>query len=760
MKKFALFLAAVLMLSCFSSCKKSKKDSFSGKTISAESTWWNETVTTVTPDEIKKAGDGSFYNVFASYAFSDEDSAILRFSLSPDDTDQPDIEILRHYSYDGKLLGQIILNDHLKSDDLFSDWEVFSRGGKYYAQIEDSDSGDQMAYELDFENSTLKDPVPLNYPELGDGYFSSVNTMIGVGDSLVYLINDANDGKNTYQIYVDDGSSPRTFDIDFGRDALVGSISSFCGTGGNTVSFTAEVSENGITKEYSCTLDIASFEFKKTPIQNPDALSNLFFISEGKALSCGTHQVFTLDVATGSKSEFLNFNDTYVLGDFAGALILNATDSEIVLFREDQNSFGMNSTAHLIKLTKADKNPNAGRKALSLAYFSWLDDMEYNAISEMNTGSSEYFIEVTDKYFDIANASSDSDSTVSVLAQQLSGEVNAMDLLISDIKSGTGPDMVLFDSQFEKFNNTDYLIDLSDRIKSDESLKSGDYMDFVLTPNGRDGKHYRLNYKYMFDGFCVNTKFLDDGAKGLTFSEYDRIIEENNLGKSVLYENELSLLEELVRISDCFSYDESGKLSLNTENFRAIAEYISSIPDSISYDDGLLGMTNVNLLHYMDASGFTNQYGALYKTHAIIGMPSMDGHAETINGFGIGITSTCSAPDGAWEFAMKLLSPEAQRSISVGDPVMKSALKEHLLEVIQQFNDQKKEYYEPERLTDDYADWYIGQLSDAIVVPDVNPTVLMIMCEEMPAYFAGDKTLDEVISTIENRVNLLLREQG
>ena len=759
MKKFALFLAVVLMLPCFSSCKKSKKESFSGKTISSESTWWNETMTTVTPDEIKNSREGSFYNVFSSYAFSDEDSAILRFSLSPDDTDQQEIEILRHYSYDGKLLGQIILNDHLKADDLFSDWEVFSRGGKYYAQIEDSDSGDQMAYELDFENSTLKDPVPLNYPELGDGYFSSVNEMIGVGDSLVYLIHDGDEGKSTYQVYVDDGSSPRTFDLDFGRDVQVGSISSFCGTGGSLVSFTAEVSENGITREYSCTLDIASFEFKKTPVQNPDGLSNLFFISEGKALSCDTHQVFMLDVATGTKSEFLNFNNTYVLGNFAGARILHATDSEIVLFREDQNSFGMNSTAHLVKLTKADKNPNAGRKALSLAHFEYLDDTEYNAIRELNTGSSEYFIEVTDKYFDIANASDDS-SGVSVLAQQLKGEVNAMDLLISDIKSGTGPDLVLFDSQFEKLNNTAYLIDLSDRIKSEESLKNGDYMDFVLSPNGRDGKHYRLNYKYMYDGFCVNKNFLDDGAKGLTFSEYDRIIKENNLGKSVLYKDDLSLLKKLVRSSDCFSYDESGKLSLNTENFRAIAEYISSIPDTISYDDGLLGLTNVNLLQYMDASGFANQYGSLNKTHAIIGMPSPDGHAETINGFGIGITSTCSAQDGAWEFAMKLLSPEAQRSISGGDPVMKSALKEHLLEIVQQFNDQKKVFYEPERLTDEYADWYIGQLSDAVIVPDINPTVLMIMCEEMPAYFAGDKTLDEVISTIENRVNLLLREQG
>ena len=364
-----------------------------------------------------------------------------------------------------------------------------------------------MAYELDFENSTLKDPVPLNYPELGDGYFSSVNTMIGVGDSLVYLIHDGDDGKSTYQVYVDDGSSPRTFDLDFGRDVQVGTISSFCGTGGSLVSFTAEVSENGITREYSCTLDIASFEFKKTPVQNPDGLSNLFFISEGKALSCDTHQVFTLDVATGTKSEFLNFNNTYVLGNFAGARILHATDSEIVLFREDQNSFGMNSTAHLVKLTKADKNPNAGRKALVIAHFQDLGDAEYNAVNEFNTGSSEYFVEVTDKYFDIANASDDS-SGVSVLAQQLKGEVNAMDLLISDIKSGTGPDLVLFDSQFEKLNNTSYLIDLSDRIKSEESLKNGDYMDFVLSPNGRDGKHYRLNYKYMYDGFCVNKNFL------------------------------------------------------------------------------------------------------------------------------------------------------------------------------------------------------------------------------------------------------------
>ena len=757
MKKIALFLAVVFMLPCMTSCKKSKKDSYTGKTISEDRTWWNETEVTVTPDEIKSAAKGAFHNVSPSCLYSDENSVILYFSLAPDDETQPYVDILRQYSLDGKLLGQIILNDYFGDKDYLFNEEVFASGNnKYSAAIKDED-GTQLAYDLDFENSTLKDPGELHYPEMDDGYFSSVNTMEGVGDKIVYLVNYSVDGRPAYRVYVDDGFNLRTFDLDFGRDAQVGSISSFRAAG-HHVFFTAEVAENGIDKEYSCELNITNFDLKKTPIQNPDDLINLYFISDSKALSCDTHKVYTLDVSTGTKEEFLNFSDTYVFGDYLGARILHATDNEIVLFREDQNGFGMNSTVRLIKFTKTDKNPTAGRKALVLAYFDWLGDAEYNAINAFNKSSTEYFIEATDKYFDIANASPDENSGVSILAQNLSGQVNAMDLLISDIKSGTGPDLVIYDSQFEKLNHPDYLIDLTKRIESQESLKSGDYMDFVLSPNGRDGKHYRLNYSYVFDGFFVNKNFLDDGMKGMTFAQYDKIIEEDNLGKSVLYQDDLSLLKALVRTSDCFSYDASGKLSLNTANFRAIAEYIASIPDNISYDDGMLELTNVLRLDYMQAQGFTSAHGKVYENHSIIGYPSPDGHAETINGTGIGITSTCSAQDGAWEFALTLLTPESQRTLC--DPVMKSIQKENLLRYVQEFNATRMTMHEPERLTDEFADWYISEVSDAIVVPDINPTVMMIMCEEMPAYFAGDKTLDEVIGVIENRINLLINEQG
>lgn len=38
--------------------------------------------------------------------------------------------------------------------------------------------------------------------------------------------------------------------------------------------------------------------------------------------------------------------------------------------------------------------------------------------------------------------------------------------------------------------------------------------------------------------------------------------------------------------------------------------------------------------------------------------------------------------------------------------------------------------------------------------------IIVIMNEEMQAYYSGQKSLDDVIEIIENRVNLMLSEQG
>ena len=56
--------------------------------------------------------------------------------------------------------------------------------------------------------------------------------------------------------------------------------------------------------------------------------------------------------------------------------------------------------------------------------------------------------------------------------------------------------------------------------------------------------------------------------------------------------------------------------------------------------------------------------------------------------------------------------------------------------------------------------FYIRQISDAVVVPDVDSSILVIMNEEMPAYYEGQKSFDEVCFIIGNMVNPMLSERG
>ena len=759
MRKLALVLAVVFVLPFFASCKKSSKNLSPVRTVAEDSPWWDASVTTVTPEEIKASRDGDFQDVFVSYTAPDEDSVVLFFSMWS--TDLEYVQIIRHYSYDGELLGEVVVNDCFGEEDYEFESQVFTLGEKYYAKIRQFDEAQdtyvELAYEIDFSGGTLKDPVTLRFPEDMNQYGSAVSDMIGVGDNLVYLVSLWDEGHALFHFYVDDGDDFRKFTPDFGKDVELTSISNLM-CHGDSLSFIAQGLENTVVRTWLCTLDIHSFDLTKTPLEMQDDFWMEFIHPDGSIYKNEESLISKTDLATGNKTEILRFCNSYLFDDYYDATILWATDDKVVLLTNRQNGVGGDATAGLITFKKAEKNPNAGRKIITLAYLDRLFNNEYVAINQFNTTSEEYLIESTDKYYLIAEGAENGESD-NMLADMLAGQADAVDLLISDIRSGNGPDLVIFESDCEKLNNPDYMLDLTKRIDAEESLHSGDYMDFVLAPNGRDGKHYRLDYTYIFKGLLVNKNYLDEGAKGLTFEQYDHLISEKNMGMSVLYEDELYLMQELIRTSDYFSYDESGKFSLDTEGFRTMATYIASIPENTPHDDGLTHLGSIEILPYMRAIELANQYGAQYENWSIVGFPSSDGHAEAIFGTGIGITACSPHQDAAWSFAMTLLSPESQRSLW-SDPVMKSALRDNLIEYIRLYNEQLlvMPYLDP--IPEETADWYISQLSDAVVVPDIHPKILMILCEEMPAYFAGDKTLDEVIGIIENRVNLMLREQG
>ena len=765
MKRFVCILTVLALLASLASCGKGRASSASlnkVRTVSESDEWWNDTETVISPEDIKQEFNVDFYELLGNFLAADEDSVILVFNIYRKESNDA---VLKHYSYDGKLLGQVHLADYFGDGvQFYSPGTIYKLNGKYYTVIQhsvkDSDSFVDEGFEIDFENSTLKNPFVLKLPDDGS-MFSEIITMTGVGDKLVYLMSSGDFYSHSYKICVVEGGKTRTFVPDFGADAKLSFLGDFMKYG-DGVSFTAETTENGVEKKYFCTLDIDTFTMQKT--ERKDQLFRESFIPDCGVFDCNDYKaVSKVDIETGETKQLADLTHSYISGQYDDMRIVWATEDRIVLYVDEQGPLGGMSTAHLITLDKADTNPNSGKKILSLAYTDWISKYECGAVNAFNRSSDKYLIEVTSKYYDAATSVFDNDAYQSDYTLIDASEASAVDLLKADIRKGEGPDLVLYGSDTAQLNNPDYLIDLTKRIKSERSLTNGDYVKLVTSPNGRDGRHYRLDYGYNYTALMLKSDFISDKQAGLTFDQYDKLIDERNGGNSILYEDDRALMKLLMENSDSITYTKDGAFTLANDSFKAASSYVASIPDIMPHDDtNWVMMKNMQILEGVTFNSFVYLYGTAYKHYSIIGVPSSDGHAEVIKGRGVGITSCCALQDAAWQFAMSFMSPDYQNKVNVYyDPVLKSAQKASFEEYIDIKNSHLNPYDNTAiPVAKGIVDYYIAQTSDAVTVPDMDSGIIVIMNEEMPAYYNGQKSLDEVIKVIENRVNLMLSEQG
>ncbi|MBR2549247.1 MAG: extracellular solute-binding protein [Clostridiales bacterium] len=757
-KALALSMAAILLVTSCSFVNISKNV----REVSANDPWWNDTETVISPNDIRNEGNKDFWDLHGNYFAADENSVILAFDIRNKDSND---SILRHYSYDGELLGQVRLSDYFGEGVVFYTPEtLYKLNNKYYAVIrhydDRMDSLVDAGYEIDFDNATLKNPFKIELPDDGS-MFSNIITMTGVNDMLVYLMSMGDFDYHSYKICVVEGENTRFFVPEFGNDVQINYIGNLMKYG-DDVSITAEITDNGRTKSLFCILDLDSFEMQVS--ETKENLNWVDYVPDCGIFECRDNKVVSRTISeTEDDNVLADLHDTYMLGKFEDYAVVWAKDDTVVLFIDDQSPTGGMSTTRLIKLEKAAQNPNHGKKILSLAYIDWISKFEYGAINDFNRNSDKYFIEVTDKYYDVATSIYDNDAFHDDLTLITASEADAVDLLKADIREGDGPDIVIYRSDSAQLNSPDYLVDLTKRINSENSLNNGDYMEFVTEPNGRDGKHYRLDYGFNCTALMINNSFIDEGSAGLTFNQYDNIINERNAGKSILYDDNLALMRTLMKNSDSISFSKDGKLMLDNENFKATNEYIAAIPGIMPYDNqSWIQMKNMQIIEGVTFQSFVYLYGKAYKNYSITGLPSSDGHAEVISGRGIGITSCCTLQDAAWEFAMTMMSPDYQNQVNVYyDPVLKSAQKTAFESYIDINNARRNPYDASDiPISKDIVDYYIDQISDAVTVPDMDSGILVIMNEEMPAYYSGQKSLDDVIEIIENRVNLMLSEQG
>lgn len=144
-----------------------------------------------------------------------------------------------------------------------------------------------------------------------------------------------------------------------------------------------------------------------------------------------------------------------------------------------------------------------------------------------------------------------------------------------------------------------------------------------------------------------------------------------------------------------------------------------------------------------------------------VGYPVNEGMAARIFTGTIAINASSAHKEGAWAFIAYLLSVEVQKQIaensfSVNRKIFQEAVDKADKESVYAYNrwQQGQEVY----ITDESIANCLMWIEGARPEPANTQYILRIVQEEAAYYFAGDKSIEEVSETIENRVRLYLME--
>ncbi|MBQ6876527.1 MAG: extracellular solute-binding protein, partial [Lachnospiraceae bacterium] len=152
-----------------------------------------------------------------------------------------------------------------------------------------------------------------------------------------------------------------------------------------------------------------------------------------------------------------------------------------------------------------------------------------------------------------------------------------------------------------------------------------------------------------------------------------------------------------------------------------------------------------------------------------IGFPGMGGNGALIqsNGLSFAITSQSKYKDGAWQFIRYFLGEEYQTSVGLHVSAAQFPVKLSVLE--QQAENATKPISADGRdedgvftvpgLSKARADELVAYLKSLNQTGRMDWEVYNIVIEEAGAYFAGQKTVQDVAKTIQGRVWIYLAEQ-
>ncbi len=328
-----------------------------------------------------------------------------------------------------------------------------------------------------------------------------------------------------------------------------------------------------------------------------------------------------------------------------------------------------------------------------------------------------------------------------------------MDELKKEIIAGKGPDIIYSDYDdvsYEVLENIGALRDLYEYIDKDSHLQRNDFTKGYLKCMEKNGQLFSISVGFQLQGLAAKKDRIPN-KDNLTMTELLAIAAKMPENSVVSYTTrEIFLTEMLECCIENYVDFETNTCDFDNESFRALLilakEYIAEYFESDTVTDTVDASALLQWFGYYD---FNESIQNLSHGLEVVSLP--DKHSSYVMmpmGSRFSICYTCQHPDLAWNCIRLMFSDNMQAGYNSGFayPVIQEAFDEMATQALTR-----------------------GDISNAqleIVTENIetsscrirNSPVTDIIVEEACAYFSGDKSIDQIISLIDNRVGIYLSE--
>lgn len=636
--------------------------------------------------------------------------------------------------------------------------------GNVYVLIEDFNSAEETSakadiflYQFDARGTVLleKDITAIVGANGRDAYVNDIavdaegNVYLSVIDEIVFL-NKEGEQRGSVEIRGVGGGCLGT-----GKDGKV-----YCSLGG-TILYQIDFQAKEVSNSYSELPGISGEGFGSG-------------ITKDLLLHDGI-KVYEYDLATQSYEELLNWTECGING--MDVRYVGATENGIIgaiLQNRDTNA------VEIVKLTKTDASQVSEKEEVVIAVLRENQDLQ-EAVVEFNKSSDEYRVTIR-TYIDSNDWSSDSFTT-------------AMTNLNNDIVSTTNcPDIIDLSTVDEEiYAKQGVFEDLSLYLEQSSVLDKEDFFENILECYTYEGKLLSIPATFYIDTIVGKTSVVGE-EMGWTLEEMLACAKEHP--EAVLFDMESNssiLYSCLLYNQDTFIDWEKGECYFNTVEFKQVLEFANLLPAEVeNYSIGSMDVEGLRSETVLLERAYVSSVNQIQLEEAkfgedvtFIGFPITDGSVgcSVYSGPRYGISVKAKNKDGAWAFIESYLTNAAQEEYNWSLPANKVQFEEMMHRQLNpeyvlddEGNPILNENGEPATTAGSSTTW-VGDweytyhtptaeeaetlrklIAAARPVDTLDTEILSIVLEESSAFFSGQKSVDEVVNIIQNRVQIYISE--